>query len=171
MTDFLALARERYSCRKFTDAPVEDEKIAAILAAGMCAPTAVNKQPWHAWVLRDEAALAKLNETTPFGFGAKVVIVLGAKRDEGYTRKYDGYQFADVDAAIVGAHMMLEAQDLGLGTTWVGHFDEPAMHQAFAQMDGYKLLAMFPLGYPSPDYEPAALHLASRPADEMIDWL
>ena len=103
MTDFLTLAYERYSCREFTD------QVDALLEAARVAPTACNKQPWHAWVVTDPEALARLNATTRFGFGAKVVIVLGAARDEAWTRKYDGANFADVDASIVGTHIMLAA--------------------------------------------------------------
>lgn len=51
MTDFQTLAHERYSCRRFSERPVEEEKIEAILGAAACAPSAVNKQPWHAWLL------------------------------------------------------------------------------------------------------------------------
>lgn len=169
MTDFLTLAHERYSCRKFTDQPVEAEKVDALLEAARVAPTAVNKQPWHAWVVTDPAALEKLNATTRFGFGAKTVIVLGAARDEAWTRKFDHANFADVDASIVGTHIMLAAQDLGLGTTWVACFDAPALQEAFPQMAGYDLVGMFPLGYPSPDYEPAAGHLASKSIEELVD--
>ncbi len=169
MTDFLSLAHERYSCRAFTDQPVEAEKVDALLEAARVAPTAVNKQPWHAWVVADPAALEKINATTRFGFGAKTVIVLGADRSQAWTRKFDSANFADVDASIVGAHIMLAAQDLGLGTTWVACFDAPAMQEAFPQMADYDLVAMFPLGYPSPDYAPAAGHLASKPIEELVD--
>ena len=169
MNDFLSLARDRYSCREFTDQPVEAQKIDALLEAARLAPTAVNKQPWHAWVITDPEALAKLNATTRFGFGAKVVIVLGAARDEAWTRKYDGANFADVDASIVGTHIMLAAHDMGLGTTWVACFDAPALQEAFPQMSGYDLVGLFPLGYPSPDYAPAAGHLASKKIDELVD--
>ena len=131
MNDFLSLARDRYSCRELTDQPVEPQKIDALLEAARLAPTAVNKQPWHAWVITDPEALAKLNATTRFGFGAKVVIVLGAARDEAWTRKFDGANFADVDASIVGTHIMLAAHDMGLGTTWVACFDAPALQEAF----------------------------------------
>ena len=157
MNDFLSLARGRYSCREFTDQPVEAQKIDALLEAARLAPTAVNKQPWHAWVITDPEALAKL------------VIVLGAARDEAWTRKFDGANFADVDASIVGTHIMLAAHDMGLGTTWVACFDAPALQEAFPQMSGYDLVGMFPLGYPSPDYAPAAGHLASKKIDELVD--
>lgn len=52
--DFLKLAQERYSCRKFEDKPVEDEKIDALLQAAQLAPTAVNFQPQRILVLTDK---------------------------------------------------------------------------------------------------------------------
>ncbi len=171
MSNFLELATERYSCREFTDQPVEPEKVEKVLEAAICAPTAVNKQPWHAWVITGEAALEKVNACTRFGFGAKVVIAVGAKADEGWTRKFDGRAFADVDAAIVATHMMLEVQDLGLGTTWVGHFDAPALAEALPELSGYDLIALFPIGYPDPTYEPAPGHSHSKDKAELVSYL
>ena len=171
MTDFLALAQERYSCRKFSDKPVESEKIEQVLAAAVCAPTAVNKQPWHAWVVTDADAVARINETTRFGFGAKVIIVVGAAADEAWVRKSDGRNFADVDASIVATQIMLEVQDLGLGTTWVGHFDAPALAEALPELAGYDLIALFPIGYPDPAYQPAPGHTASKGKDELVSYI
>ena len=171
MTDFLALAHARYSVREFTDAPVEREKIDAILEAALVAPSAVNKQPWHAWVLTAADDLAAAGATTRYDFHAKTVIVVGADPEAAWTRRYDGENFAVVDASIVGTHIMLEAHDLGLGSTWVASFDQAAMKKAFPQMDGYDLIAMFPIGYPSPSYEPAPMHAMSKPLDEMVDWI
>ena len=171
MSNFLKLAAERYSCRKFTDRPVEPEKVEKVLEAAICAPTAVNKQPWHAWVITGEEALEKVNACTRFGFGAKVVIAVGAKADEGWTRKFDGRAFADVDATIVATHMMLEVQDLGLGTTWVGHFDAPALAEALPELSGYDLIALFPIGYPDPTYEPAPGHSQSKDKADLVSYL
>ena len=169
MSDFLSLAQSRYSCRKLSDRPVEPEKIEQILAAAACAPTAVNKQPWHAWVVSDPEAVARINETTRFGFGAKVIIVVGAAAGEAWVRKFDGRNFADVDASIVATQIMLEVQDLGLGTTWVGHFDEPALKAAFPQMADYDLIAMFPIGYPADDVEPGPMHAVRKPLADLVD--
>ncbi len=169
MSDFLTLAANRYSCRKFSDQPVSQEQVSAILAAGVLAPTAVDKQPWHAWVITGDDDAAKVAGATKFTFGAKTFIVVGAADDEGYVRKYDGFNFAEVDTSIVITHMLLEVQDLGLGTTWVGHFDPAALKEAFPQMANYNLLAILPLGYPAPDAEPGPLHAKRKPADELID--
>ena len=83
------------------------------------------------WVVETPEAVARLAAHTRFDFGARVILVLGALPDEAWVRKYDGRNFADVDASIVGTHVMLAAHDLGLGTTWVGHFDAPAVKGSF----------------------------------------
>lgn len=168
MTDFLQLARDRYSCRAFSDAPVEAEKVQALVDAAVAAPTAVDKQPWHLWVVESPEAVERISALTRFSFGAKVIFVLGAAADEAWVRKYDGRNFADVDASIVGTHVMLAAHDLGLGTTWVGHFDAPAVKGEFPEMEPYDLVALFPLGYPAEDAEPAPMHFKRRPADELV---
>ena len=168
MTDFLELARDRYSCRSFSEAPVEAEKVQALVDAAIAAPTAVDKQPWHLWVVEDPEAVARLSAFTRFGFGARVILMLGARPDEAWVRKYDGRNFADVDASIVGTHIMLAAHDLGLGTTWVGHFDAPAVKEAFPETADYDLVALFPIGYPAPDAEPSPRHAERRPAEELV---
>ena len=91
--------------------------------------------------------------------------------DEAWTRKYDGRNFADVDASIVGTHIMLAAHDLGLGTTWVGHFDAPAVKEAFPETAGYDLVALFPIGYPAADAAPSAAHLEHKSAEELVTRL
>ena len=171
MTDFLELARDRYSCRAFTDRPVEPEKIDALLAAAVTAPTAVDRQPWRAWVVESPEAVERLSACTRFSFGARVFVVVGAVADEAWVRKYDGRNFADVDASIVATHVMLAALDLGHGTTWVGHFDAPALAEAFPEMAGCDLVAIFPLGYPAPEGGPAPKHFERRDVDELVTRL
>lgn len=168
MASFLELAHNRYSCRSFSERPVEPEKIDALIEAAIAAPTAVDKQPWHLWVVESSEAVERLSALTRFSFGARVILMLGARADEAWVRKYDGRNFADVDASIVGAHIMLAAHDLGLGTTWVGHFDAPGVHEAFPETAGYDLVALFPIGYPADDAAPAAKHFARKGADELI---
>ncbi|OUO47274.1 nitroreductase [Olsenella sp. An285] len=171
MTDFLQLAHDRYSCRAFSDAPVEAEKIEALLDAAVDAPTAVDKQPWHIWVVESPEAVERLSALTRFNFGAKIILMLGAAPAEAWVRKYDGRNFADVDASIVGTHVMLAAHDLGLGTTWVGHFDAPAVKEAFPETADYDLVALFPLGYPAEGDEPAAKHFERKPKEELVSRL
>ena len=168
MSDFLQLAHDRYSVRAFSDKPVEAEKIDALVDAAIAAPTAVDKQPWRLWIVESPDAVARLSALTRFSFDARVILMLGARPDEAWVRKYDGRNFADVDASIVGTHIMLAAHDLGLGTTWVGHFDAPAVHEAFPETEGCDLVALFPIGYPADDAEPAAMHFDRRSLEELV---
>ena len=167
---FLNLAHDRYSCRSFSDRPVEQEKIDTIIEAGRVAPTAVNFQPAKIWVFKSKEALEKLYQTVPFPFvkQAQVVFVIGGDPESAWKRHFDGKNFADVDSSIIATHMMLEIQDLGLGTTWVGHFNADKLAELFPEMKGYNLTAMFPVGYPADNAAPSNTHTVYKPMDEMV---
>ena len=115
--------------------------------------------------------IEKIKTTTHFTFNAPLFFIIGAKKEEAWTRKYDQRNFADVDAAIVATHMMMEIQDLGLGTTWVGHFDAPKLMEIFPQCAGYDLIAMFPTGYPDEKAEPAEKHWHRKELGELVEKL
>lgn len=166
--DFLELAKKRYSCRKFASTKVEDEKINKIIEAGILAPTAVNFQPFKIWVIKSPESVSKLLEVTRFTFGAPVVLAVGGREPSAWVRESDQKSFVDIDASIVATHMMLETQDLGLGTTWVGYFDEDRLKELFPQMREYNIVALFPLGYPADDAEPSVRHFQRKTADEIV---
>ena len=96
---FLDLAKKRYSCRKLSAQPVEEEKLQKILEAGNLAPTAHNNQPLHIWLLESAEAMEKVSQTTSFIFGAPVAFVVGSKADDAWVRPFDKKNFADVDAS------------------------------------------------------------------------
>lgn len=167
---FLELAKERYSCRKFNNKVVEQEKIDKIIEAAMAAPTAVNKQPFRIWVIKDCKALEKLKQITPFTFDAKLIFAIGADEKEAWSRPFDKKSFADIDGTIAATHMMLEIQELGLGTTWVGYFDENKLKEVFPQMTGYNIVALFPTGYPADNAEISPMHYKSKSVDEIVEY-
>ena len=144
---FQALAKERYSCRKFKDTPLTEVQIKHILEAARLAPTAANKQPVHVWVVKSPEALEKLKGATDYTYGAPVVFMVGAKPEAAWVRKYDGKNGAEIDAAIVGTHIMLEASALGLGNK---------IKADFPQTEGYEVVCLFPVGYA--DTETSANH-------------
>ena len=74
--DFEKLCAERYSLRKFSDAPVEKEKLEKIIEAGHNAPTAHNNQPQRIFVLQSKEALEKVDACTPMHFHAPVMLVV-----------------------------------------------------------------------------------------------
>lgn len=168
---FQELAEKRYSCRKMSSRKVEKELIDRIVETGTKAPTAVNMQPVKIFRMESEAAKKAVRSATVYTFGADDFLIVGYRNEDGWVRGYDGRPFADVDAAIVATHIMLQIEDLGLSTTWVGHFDAPGLRQLCPEMQGYELIALFPIGYAAEDAKPAPRHFARKTPEEMTTVL
>ena len=168
-TAFQVLARERYSCRSFKDTPLSEEQVRQILEAARLAPTAANKQPVHVWVVKSPEGLAKLKGATDYTYGAPVVFMVGARPDAAWVRKYDGKNGAEVDAAIVGTHIMLEASALGLGNVWVGSFDPARIKADFPETAGYEVVCLFPVGVPAAGA--GANHAERQPLEQFASEL
>ena len=91
MMDFITLAKDRYSVRKFKDQPVENEKVQRILQAGHVAPTAANKQPQRILVIREREALNRLKECTGSHFDAPLAMMICYDKGTCWQRvRYDG---------------------------------------------------------------------------------
>ena len=100
--DFLQLAKERYSCRKFTDQNIEEEKIEALLTAAQLAPTAVNFQPQRILVLTDKDIIKKLdeNQCTRYTFNAPLIMVVCYDTEKSWKRKYDNSDEGSVELLV-----------------------------------------------------------------------
>lgn len=171
--DFLEFAKSRYSCRKFSDRSVEAEKIEKIIEAALAAPTAVNIQPFRIWHMASPAAKEAVRSVTNYHFGADNFLLVGYSMQEGWTRKFDARNFADVDAAIVATHMMLEIQDQGLASTWVGYFDAPKLKMLYPQLTDFDLIAIFPIGYAAEGEAgaPSPKHFVRKQRDQVVTTL
>lgn len=169
--NFLELAKKRYSCRELSDKVVPDKLINEIIEAGIVSPTAVNKQPYHLWLVESEEGEANMKAITPFTFGAKKFIIVGYDESIAWVRKYDGRNFADIDASIVATQIMLAIEDAGLATTWVGHFDAPKLKEIYPQMKDYGLIAIFPIGYAADSAMPSKRHFERMSPAEMVTKL
>lgn len=167
---FLDLAKDRWTCRRYSDKPVEQEKLDAVLEAARLAPTAKDIQPFHIWVVRSKEALSRLNQTTKCLYGAPVALIVAGDPANAYVRA-DGKNYADIDASIVGTHIILEAADLGLGSTWIGAYDSPRLRELFPELEGYVDVALFAIGYPADDAKPAPRHTERKPMRELVTEL
>ncbi len=167
---FIELAKNRFSCRKFDSRSVEQKKIDLILESARVAPTAVNKQPQRILVIDDKSIIEQLKECTKYTFDAPLCFVICVNRDLAYNRGYDGKNSADIDGSIVTTHMMLQAQDLGLGTTWVMAFNPTKAKEILALPAELEPLAILPTGYPAEDAEISPLHTKSITIDEMVGY-
>lgn len=166
--NFINLAEDRYSVRKFSAKPIEAEKLALVLEAGRLAPTACNNQPQRILVIENESALAKLKKCTRYHFNAPVAFLICYDHTRSWKRSYDGDDSGSVDASIVTTHMMLQAAELGLGTTWVGYFDPGLLKSEFSLPDHLVPVALLPMGYPAEDASPSTNHSQREPLEGTV---
>lgn len=168
--DFLTLAAERYSVRKYSSTPVEQEKIDKILEAGKLAPTAANTQPQTVFVLKSDSAIAKANKISPCIFGAPHAFLI-CYDDTRVCGRGEQDNWGDTDCAIVLTHMMLEAWNLGVGTCMVGMFKPEDAIREFNLPSNLHPLLLMPFGYPAEDSKPAPQHSEYRPMDVLVKEL
>ena len=144
--------RTRKSVRSFLDKPVEDEKLLAVLEAGRIAPSAGNRQEWRFIVVHDNKLRAGLGEAAngqSFVGEAPVVIVACAESD-GHVMSC-GQTSYPIDVAIALDHISLAAVELGLGTCWIGAFNEEKVKEILGIPEEVKVVELMPLGYPATD--------------------
>ena len=168
MEYFSELAKKRYSVRKFDSRPVAPELLKKVLQAVMLAPTAKNYQSQRIIVAVSEEATARVRACTQCHFGAPVIMILAYDAARASVRVTDGKNCGEQDIMIAADHMMLQAADLGLGTTFVGLYDEKALRELFPQLEGLTVEGLMVLGYPAKDAKPSKLHEESLPMDQVV---
>ena len=142
--------RQRRSIRAYQDRPVEEEKLGAVLEAARLAPSASNRQEWRYVVVRDPGMRLKLAEAAngqKFVGEAPVVIVACAKTD-GH-KMTCGEACYPIDIAISLDHITLRAAEEGLGTCWIGAFNQPAVKKLLNIPEEIRVVELMPLGYPA----------------------
>ncbi|MDD7408965.1 MAG: nitroreductase family protein [Anaerovoracaceae bacterium] len=170
--DFLELAGSRYSCRRYSDKPVEREKSDKILAAAGIAPTAHNYQPFRLYVLRSPEALAKIRGITKMTFDAPLVFIVCTVAEEGWVNEFTpDFNAAELDSGIVISHMMLEAKNEGVESICACWFDNAKVKEAFSIPDGQFPVALVSFGYPTEETRPAKLHTIRRDMGEVVKEL
>lgn len=152
--DVLTAISNRRSIRKFTNQPVEDEKLNKILEAARLAPSAANKQVWRFIVVKNPALREKMVEAAAGqAFLGQAPVILVACATDATGVMMCGQPRYTIDLSIATAYMILEAHELGLGTCWLGRFDEQKVKDALGIPAEARVVAISPLGYP--DESPA----------------
>lgn len=149
----------RSSVRSYADRPIEKEKINKLLHAGMAAPSAMNRQPWHFIVVDDRALLDSIASATPNAGMAKnaplAIVVCGNKDKfaEGHAR-----EMWSQDASAATENILLQAHAMGLGAVWTGTFpDENRMAKVSSLLnlpDNLMPFSTIVVGYPDGDAMP-----------------
>jgi len=140
----------RYSVRKYESKAIEADKLLRVLEAARLAPSAGNRQEWRFVVVRDEGrrrALAQAANGQAFVGEAPVVIVACAVDTEVNTPS--GVPLFAIDVAIALEHIALQATSKGLGTCWIGAFDEAKVKEAVGIPEDVRVVELMPLGYPA----------------------
>ncbi len=147
--DFLEVVATRRSIRKFRAEDVTDEDVKAILDAARLAPSANNLQPWKFIIVRNEKKrrlIAQACFGQEFVGEAPVVIVACATGRGGCIGGY--MESWPVDVTIAITHLMLAAWAKGLGTCFIGAFDEEKIREVCQVPPEVRVVAVIPLGYP-----------------------
>ncbi|MFZ2055313.1 MAG: nitroreductase family protein [Candidatus Aminicenantales bacterium] len=157
-TPFQKLVRGRRSVRRYLDRPVEREKVLVCLEAARLAPSAENVQPWRFLVIDDPdikdrfsaAAFSGIYQFSRFAAKAPVLILILARLDLLANRIGNYLQnvpFYLIDVGIAGGHLSLQAEELGLGTCWIGWFNGRRTRKFFRIPRRYKIVCLMALGY------------------------
>lgn len=168
--DFLELARKRFSARSYRPDKVEKEKTDYILECARVAPSAVNRQPWRFLVVESDEKRSLVQECYSHDWlkEAPLYIVVCADYPAAWTRKYDGKNHADIDAAIAVEHICLAAAEVGLGSCWVCNFDVGKLKASLLLPPETGPVAIIPIGYASAEPEQPS---ARKPLDEIVTYL
>jgi len=149
MNVFEAIMKRR-SVRGFLDKSIEDEKLNAVLEAGRLAPSAKNRQEWRFVVVKNREvrrAVAEAANGQNFVGEAPVVIVACGITD-GYVMSC-GQPSYPIDVAIALDHISLAAVELGLGTCWIGAFNEDRVKKILGIPEEIRVVDLMPIGYPA----------------------
>ena len=152
--DVLWAIKNRRSCRAYLQKPVEFDKVTAICEAGHYAPSAGNLQDWKFIIVTDTGLRSSIAEHCMEQYWmaqAPVHIVICS--DEERTEMRYGLRgkrlYSIQSCAAAGENMMLAAEALGLGSCWIGAFDEEFLSRSLGVPDTARPQAIITLGYPA----------------------
>ncbi|MCK4375909.1 MAG: nitroreductase family protein [Candidatus Brocadiae bacterium] len=148
--DALEAIKERRSIRSYEDREVEQEKLKQVLDAGRLAPSAGNRQEWKFVVVRDKELRGQLVEAASGQqfVGEAPVVIVPCAVDHDHVMSCGHPSFL-VDVAIAIDHMTLAARELGLGTCWIGAFDQQKVKDILGIPASVEVVELLPLGYPT----------------------
>ncbi|MDD2462663.1 MAG: nitroreductase family protein [Desulfobulbus sp.] len=156
--DFSTLLLTRQSVRRYSDKPVEPEKIKQLIEAVRLAPSASNSQPWKLILvtepaLREQVANATFSTLVSFNKfvpQAPVLAVLVIEKPKVITQiggRLKERDFPLIDIGIAAEHFCLQATELGLGTCMLGWFDEPTVQRLLHIPKNRRIGLLITLGY------------------------
>ena len=158
LTPFEKLVKGRRSIRRYIQMPVEREKILKCIEAARLAPSADNVQPWRFVIIDDPEIKERFASEVfsgiyfPSRFAAKApVLILILSRPDILANRLGKYiqkiHFHLIDIGIAGEHIVLQAEELGIGTCWIGWFNMRKARKYFKLPRKYKVVSLISMGY------------------------
>jgi len=178
---FIDLARLRRSVRRYSGKPISRADIEKCLEACRLAPSAQNSQPWRFAVIAGPEQLEKFSKAvfagvyaaTSFAAKASAIVVLLSRRNfvtHILGRQVQGIDFWMLDMGIGGEHLVLQARELGIGTCWIGWFNQKAAAKFVGLRPGWKIAGLIAMGYPADKAAQGNEH--RKPLKELIyKWM
>ncbi len=165
--DVLKAIRSRRSIRTYDSREVEEDKLMRVLESGGLSPSAGNRQERRFIVIRDAQTRQLLSEAARNQkFVAEAPVVIAACSVETEYTMACGQLAYPIDTAIAVDHMTLAAVEEGLGTCWIGAFDEKRVKEILNVPDNVRVVALLPLGYPAAIPRPTS----RKSPDEIVMW-
>jgi len=154
---------ERRSIRKFTDEPVYWGDVVKIIEAGMHAPSSGNLQNWRFVIITDEEKKKQIAEACVQQYWiAKAPVIIVVCSDMEKIRKFYGIRgerlYAIQNCAAAIQNMLLTAHSLGLGSCWVGAFEENSIQRIIGNPDSVRIEAVLPIGHPDEKPSPPSIN-------------
>ncbi len=154
--DFYKLIKQRETLRNFdSKEKIQEDVLTRILNAGRLAPSASNRQPWTFVLVSSDEKLAEVKacyQREWFHDAPHILVVIGDK-SKSWVRPADGYNSIETDLAIAMDHMILAAENEGVGACWIIAFDYEKLAKAVGLKENEVIFCITPLGYPKEGYQ------------------
>ena len=167
--EFNDVIRKRTATRKFSDRKLSQEDIEKILEAGRLAPTAKNFQPQFIYVVISEEGLEKIDKITPCRYNAQCCLLVCSDKEIAFHK--DEYSTYEVDATIVATHMILEATNLNIDSTWIEAFDKNEAKSVFELNANLEPVCIINLGYKTDDCPENPMHNQRKNLNEVVKYI
>jgi len=145
----LDVIKTRGSIRAYKDKPIPTQTLLSILDGARLAQSAANRQPWQFIVVTDPAVKKKLVQVADnqafVGEAATVVVCLADPEESAPVGPFEGFL---IDLAIAIENMALTAWDLGIGSCWIGAYNEQKVKELLDVPGNLRVVSLLTLGYP-----------------------
>ncbi|MEM2111174.1 MAG: nitroreductase family protein [Candidatus Bathyarchaeia archaeon] len=167
--NFYDVLRTRRSIRSYKSDPIPEGTLNRILEAARIAPSGSNRQPWKFIIVKDQETKNRLVSACgnqEFIAKAPLVIVACGCKIPTNRGGYMGDMSMLVDVSIAFTHLILAARAEGLGTCWIGLFNNEEVKKILSIPEDVNVVAITPLGYPKD--EKFVEHVPRKTLEEIV---